>query len=42
MKFSKSGKSGTKRSYKPWTIYEAQQDMCHSSKDNEIKLIVKR
>jgi hypothetical protein len=40
MRFSRSGKSGTKRSsttYEPWTIYEAQQDMCYSSKDNLIK-----
>jgi hypothetical protein len=36
MKFSKSGKSGTKdhpQTYEPRTIYEAQQDMCYSSRD---------
>jgi hypothetical protein len=36
MKLSKSGKSGTKRSstnLKPRTNYEAQQDMCYSSRD---------
>jgi hypothetical protein len=37
IKFSKSGKSGTKiisTTYKQGTIYEAPQDMCCSSKDN--------
>jgi hypothetical protein len=33
MKFTKSGKSGTKRSSEPGTIYEAQQDMCYSSRE---------
>ncbi len=37
VKFSKSGKSGTKKIvHKPMNkgaIYEAQQDMCYSSRD---------